>query len=407
VRIAVVFVALAALGCSNRAATGPTQGVTALAGPVVAEAGATILSHLADGTILDDQTADATGRAEVQTAPGAYVSAIFPALIDPLPTSIAIVTTPATADGSELVIHGPPHAVVPVVIAGLTVKGPALAAATQYSIDLGCNTQTSSTLPAIVDVIGPCEGTDTNLDVLVRAYDASGNLLGYGAGRVPIGTDQAGNSIAELDVDAWQTTGTMVPVTQTGTTATIALELVSDTLPFPTPAIANGQALVWSGLVVDSSVATATMGGQAATQFAPGTPAAIAIGAGDFLGAVQAPALAANATLTATWPAVALTGPDALDLHLTWSTSTATLTWDAVVSPDTAEVVFPQLDSTTQQVIALPGDLTMVSGQLVAIDSSELTGFADVQAAGIFANAAIVPTPATGEIRTSSAAYAP
>src|SRR6185503_4443065 len=116
------------------------------------EAGATVLSQRVDGTIIDDETADATGHAEVQIEPGAFVTAIFPALLDPLPTSISLVTVPITSDGSELVIHGPPHVLVPIVVAGLTVDGPALPGATQYTIDLGCTTQTAASLPAVVDV---------------------------------------------------------------------------------------------------------------------------------------------------------------------------------------------------------------------------------------------------------------
>jgi hypothetical protein len=193
----------------------------------------------------------------------------------------------------------------------------------------------------------------------------------------------------------------MVPVTQTGTTATVALDVVSDTLPFPTPAITD-QALVWNGLVVDSSVASATMGDQVATQYAPGTPTAIAIGTPDFMGSISAPALQLDTTLDATWPALGITGPDAIDLQLAWTT-TSTIYWNAVLSPDTTQIAFPQLDPTTQEVIALPADPTTITGQLSAIDSSELSDFDDLEAAGIFANAAIVPTPTTGEIRTSSA----
>jgi hypothetical protein len=398
----VVLGSLAALviGCRS-STTGPTQGVTALAGSIVAEAGATILSHRADGTILDDQTADATGHADVQIEPGAYVSAIFPALIAPLPTTISIVTAPITSDDSELVIHGPPHATVPLVVAGLTVTGPALAGATSFTVDLGCNTQTEPSLPAIVDVIAPCEGTDTNIDILVQGFDDTQTMLGYAAAREPIGQDQAGNAIADLAVASWMTTGIMVPVTQTGTTATVELDLISDTLPFPTPAITD-QALVWNGLVVDSSVVSATMGDQVATQYALGSPTAIAIGTTDFMGEISPAALQLDTTLDATWPALAITGPDAIALQLTWMT-TSTIFWDAVLAPDTTQIAFPQLDPTTQQVISLPTDPTTITGQLSAIDSSDLGDFDDLEAAGIFASSTIVPTPATGEIRTSSA----
>jgi hypothetical protein len=401
---AVRIVVLLALVACRTSASGPTQGVTALAGPVVAEGGATILSQRTDGTIIDDQTADATGHADVQIEPGAYVTAIFPALIAPQPTDISLVTVPITADDSELVIHGPPHASVPLVVAGLTVSGPQLPGAVSFRVDLGCNAQTAASLPAIVNVLAQCEGTDTNIDIVVRGYDGSGNMLGYGAGREPIGMDQAGNPIADLAVASWQTTGTMVPVTQTGTTATVALTLISDTLPFPTPAITD-QALVWNGFVVDSTIVGATMGDQIASQYAPGTPSAIAIGTSDFMGEIATATLSLDATLEATWPTVTIAGPDALDLHATWSAPMANITWDAVVTPDTTQIAFPQIDPTEAQVIAVPEDPTMVDGVLSAIDSSDLASFADLQAAGIFANAQIVPAPTTGEIRTTNAAF--
>jgi hypothetical protein len=401
---AVRFALLALLAaCGGHSASGPTQGVTALAGPVAAEAGATVMSQRVDGAILDVETADATGHANVQIEPGAFVTVVFPALLDPLPTSIEMVTAPIASDGSELVIHGPAHALVPIIVAGLTVTGPPLAGAAQYTIDLGCNTQTSTSLPAVVGVIAPCEGTDTNLDVLVRAFDANHTLLGYSAGRVPIGTDQAGNAIAELDVASWQTTGVTVPVTQTDTTANVALDLVADTLAFDTPPISD-TAVVWNGLVVDSSVVTATMDQQVTTQYAPGTPAAIAIGANDFLGNL-APGLSGDrTTLAFNWASLdesAVGGADAFDLDVTW-TNTVTVTWDAVLPIDATQIAFPQLDSTTQQAIPPPGG-SPIAVDFAAIDSSDLTDFDALEAAGIFANGSIVPTPMTGEIRTSHA----
>jgi hypothetical protein len=404
VRKAVVVVAFAA--CA-RGPSGPTQSVVAIAGDVEPEAGATILSHRADGTILDDQVADATGTAAVQTEPGAYITAVFPALIAPLPTTLSLVTAPSPNDASDFVLHGPPHQLVPIVVAGLTVMGPPLPGALDYTVDLGCNTQTSTTLPAIVDVIAACEGTDTNLDILVRGYDGTGALLGYAASREPIGMDQSGNAIAELDVDTWQTTGSDVAVTQTGVTADVALTLISDTLAFDTPAIANGEASVWNGLVVDSSIASATLDTQTATQYAPGTPSAIAFSTDDFMGAIAAPTLALDVTLDVAWPAITVTGPDALDLHLSWTVdgqAITTIVWDAVLPPDTNEIAFPQLDPTTQMAIALPIDPSAIAGQLTALDSSDLTDFGDLQAAGIYANSTIVPTPTTGEIRASTAA---
>jgi hypothetical protein len=88
-------------------------------------------------------------------------------------------------------------------------------------------------------------------------------------------------------------------------------------------------------------------------------------------------------------------------LNATW-TNTVTVTWDAVLPIDATHIAFPQLDSTTQQAIPPPG-ASPIAVDFAAIDSSDLTDFDALEAAGIFANGSIVPTPMTGEIRTTHA----
>src|SRR5690349_18145221 len=91
--------------CSG-AGSGPTTSVVVMAGTQPA-AGATVLSHRADGSGIDGVSADALGHAELATEPDALISMIFPAVLQPSTDQIEVVTTPAVATG-DLVIVGPP-----------------------------------------------------------------------------------------------------------------------------------------------------------------------------------------------------------------------------------------------------------------------------------------------------------
>lgn len=417
-----VVAALAGAACSH-SASGTTTGVVAYAGKIEVEEGATIVSHYADGSVIDEEMADSTGRAEVKTAPGAYVSVIFPGEIVPTTPTITVVTALLPTDGADLVIHGPPHPLIFTVVAGLTVMPDTpLAGATAYTVDLGCTTTAVSAMPAFVDVIAPCEGTDTNLDVLVRGYDtadpATQQLLGYTAGRVPTGPDQAGNESAQLEFQSWSTSELTVPITQTGVSAAVSLQLISDTLPFPTPPT-DTNAYVWDNLVVDSSIVTAALGSggesQITMQYGSGAPTAIALAASDFLPALSPGlTLADPSALGFTWANLsdsALGDADTLDLHVVWdapetgSASGPQIVWDVVAPPDSDQMEFPQLDSDLQQEVPLPTapSSSTLTVSFSAIDSPALNGYGDLQAAGIDEANAIVPLPVSGEIRTSVA----
>ena len=188
---------------------------------VIAESGdapeprASVVSHTADGTVIDRETPDATGVARVEIEPGALITVVFPS------TPQQIVTTLAPAAGAEIVVHGPAPVIPQTGVGALGIM-PAmpLDAAGGFDIALGCVTIHVATLPTTVDVNGACLGSDLYLDVLIRGYDANQQLVGYAAGHVMIEGD-----VAEFDPPMWATTGTSVPIALTGVAPALAWTL--------------------------------------------------------------------------------------------------------------------------------------------------------------------------------------
>ena len=88
-------------------------------------------------------------------------------------------------------------------------------------------------------------------DVLVYRDEGTGAPVGYAASRVPMI-----DGSAEFDPPAWDTTYTMLPVTNSRSDATVTWALVSDGLPFSTPI---GQ--VPNGLTIDRAIVSADIAG--------------------------------------------------------------------------------------------------------------------------------------------------
>ncbi len=399
-----LLVVLAACGNSN---SGPTATIVALGG-YAPEVGATIISHRDDGTTIDQETADGTGTAMLQTEPGALVSVVFPGTIDATTTTISIITT-TIPDSLSIVIHGPPDPYVPSAAGALEVTAPPLAVDFGYDIDMGCVTIAETQFPATVNVIGPCAGTDANLDVLVRGYHFTGEdtppeVVGYAAARVPLN-----DSVANFDIPSWDMGGTDVPVTLTTVAPTVVLDLFADGLMFPTQPIVD-HAVIWDGLDADASTVTATIGTppltQISTLYAPGTPMTIALGPADFLPQLDATvSLADPSTFAIEWTGTADPAADAFDLRLGWQGTTAQIVWDAVLPPDSTHVTFAH---DLSGVANPPSSTAGVASALRELDSSDLTGFDALQAADIFVldpvnPSLIVTKPGNGEIRTSTA----
>ena len=361
---------------------GSTQGsrtvtVIALAGERE-EAGALIVSHAADGHVIDQVSTDAVGNAEVGVDDGALISVMF---TDASRTSV--LTTAAIGD--ELIVHGPARERPPLVAGVLQVAGPAAPMATSYDVQLGCAAVARTTLPAIVDVAACSMGMDTQLDVLVRALDAD-TLLGYSAGRIPMI-----DGVARLDIASWETALTPIEVTQDGVNAYVDLDELADGLPFRTPTTgAAGGA--WTGLVAEQSRITATLDPinprRVTVREVGGVPTSIALAAGDFL-----PELALSTTIVAVEP--------------------LTIAWDAGGFP--ADVVrvharWEPAGSTTRDWIAvLPPDATTVTVPAAALGTSEppievTLSYAESSVADAFAALGIYWTdaPRSGELKTTA-----
>jgi hypothetical protein len=384
---------VAACGGSDQ---GPTTDVLLLAGEIPVEPGATVISHTLEGDILDDQVTDGAGEAHVQYQAGALITAVFHR-----GGGYHVITTPALATG-QLAIHGPPPDQAPILSNSLVLTAVPIDA-DAITVDMGCTTAIVTSFPKTLDVRAQCLGSDSNLDVLVRATIGDA-VVGYAAARLP--TDQDG--IAMLDIPAWTTTFTPIPVTQNDLGATIELDEVSDGFVFTTPggtAVAN----TWTGLVPDAAHVRAQVGpaiaAQTTTQLTAGLPASIAFTAADFLpAATTTVALRDRAKLSFGWTALA-TG-DLTNLHATWTPGTDPITWDVVLPPDADHIAFPQLASDLSAVLAPPvGDVTLTT-DLRAIDGPDTTDFASVQAAGLWllttTAPTIVPPPLTGEIRETN-----
>ncbi|MEP6860202.1 MAG: hypothetical protein ABJE66_06255 [Deltaproteobacteria bacterium] len=390
--------ALISIGCGG-GTQGPTTDVLLLAGEIPVEPGATVISHTLEGVILDDQVTDGAGEAHVQYQSGALITAVFHR-----GAGYHVITTPALATG-QLAIHGPPPDRAPILSNNIVITAVPIDA-DEITVDMGCATATITSFPTTLDVRAQCLGSDSNLDVLVRAMIGDA-VVGYAAARLP--TDQDG--VAMLDIPAWTTTFTPIPVTQNDLGATIELDEVADGFVFTTPR-APGTSVVanaWTGLVADAAHVRAQVGpataAQTTTQITAGLPASIAFTAADFLpAATTTVALRDRAKLSFGWTALA--AGDLTNLHATWTPAADPITWDVVLPPDADHIAFPLLDPDQASVLAPPvGDVTLTT-DLRAIDGPDTTDFASVQAAGLWllttTAPTIVPPPLTGEIRETN-----
>ncbi|HEY1557947.1 MAG TPA: hypothetical protein VGF94_24125 [Kofleriaceae bacterium] len=399
-----VLVALAACR-SDADSNAPTVTVHVLAG-TAGEADATVISYSPTGELIDEELADPTGDAFVATTDGALISVFYPGDPSTATAQIQVVTTEAPAAGGDITIFGPPDppSGPPTVVGVLQVEPVQPITADSYAIELGCYTFTETTLVNPIDLAAACVGTDLNVNALVLATSA-GTLAGYAATRLPLGDGGVVFAPAQ-----WDTTTGSIPITlDDGVAPALDWVLYSDGLPFAAQPIA-GTAPVWNGLVVDGAEvhANVTAGAlsQVTTRELAGAPAAIEFGAADFLPPLAASlALDTSRSLALTWTASAI-GADAIDAHLTWTTGTTTVVWDAVLPPDATGVGFPPADSALAALVVPPA--ATPSARLRYIDSPAAQSFADVLAAGIQADASTAPPvvvakPATGEVRETDA----
>lgn len=399
----VVLVAAVGACASRDSATGPTVDIVALAGGA-GDPGAIVIAHRANGQVLDEQMADAVGRARVHVEDGGWISVVFPRK-----AQTSVVTTLAPKAGGELDIYGPDPDPGPPVVAGTLLVMPGQdAGADDYELDLGCLTLHVPSFTQPIDLNALCFGSDTNLDLLIRASRA-GAPVGYAAGRLPLA-----DGVVQFQPAQWDTTTGSVPITLDGVAPTLDWVLHSDGLPFAAQPIA-GSAPIWTGLEVDGATVHAVIASgataQATTREIAGPPLSIALSAADFLPPI-APALALDpgAGLSLHW-AAASPGADVVDLRLTWQVAGHSVVWDSVLPPDATSAILPAGDGGAADALGPPD--AMPTALLRYIDGPAANGFADVAAAGLHVEdpvqpATILPRPADGELReTDTTGYVP
>jgi hypothetical protein len=373
VRWLYAFVILAA--CRSGNSDGPSIDVFALAGEVQPEAGALVLATNVDGTPIDNQTTAGDGHASLAYEAGELVTIEFVRM-----TVTQVVTTPAPSTGM-LAIHGPLADRAPIIAGVLAITAPPITA-NSFVIDLGCTQIVLPSLPATVNILATCFGTDSSIDVLVRALQDS-NTVAYSAERVPV-VDEIGM----LDISDWtMLSDTSIPVAQNDVSAVVTLDEVADGFVFP--AITGTE--VWTGLISDQTRVHGVVANTTTTQFTAGLPTSIAFAASDFLPAATTQLARAQSTFS--WTAFGV--GDLTNLHAAWPM----FTWDVVLPPDATTIGFPDPN------IAVPAD--GVSTVLRAIDGPDTASFDEVQAAGIRiqapTGATIVPPPTAGEVKETSA----
>lgn len=367
------FAILAA--CRGNSSDGPTIDVFALAGEVHPEAGALVLTTRVDGTTIDQETTAGDGHAALTYEPGALVTIAY------VRDSVTqLITTPAVTTG-KLAVHGPIADKAPIIAGVLAITAAPISAAS-FRVDLGCTRVAVPSLPATVNILATCFGTDSNIDVLVTALQ-DGNVVAYFAARVSIDDE-----IGMLDIPDWtMLSDTSIPVVQNDVSAVITLDEVADSFVFP----AIDGTKVWTGLVSDQARVHAVVASATTTQFFAGLPSSIAFTASDFLAAATTRLARTQATFS--WAAFGV--GDLTNLHAAWSG----FTWDVVLPPDATTIGFPDVGT------ALPTD--GLATTLRAIDGPDTSSFDEVQAAGIWiqgpTGTTIVPPPTAGEIRETRA----
>jgi hypothetical protein len=379
-RFALVLVA----ACSASHAKVDLANVYVFAGDTAPYPGAELLANAADGTPFEALDADAVGYAQVPIAAGGTITAVLPGEPTAATPVITLVTVPAPAPGAELDIHGPRTEPTPSAAGVLLVQPPAFTA-DAFTIELGCTVTQVASFPASIDVSTLCLTTDANLDVLVLAK-TGGQITGYVAGRVPLV-----DGFAMFQPTAWETAATTVPIANS-TAAQLTWQLHADGLTFANQTVTT-SAPYFNGLAASAATLVATMGSQVTTRGITGTPASIAVDAGDFLPSV---------TQTVTFDGAAYAwgpadiGADALDLHIEYDAPTAHIAWDIVMPPDATGVTLPTFGGDLATLVGAPPS---ASARLDYVAETPAVGFDALTAGGFWAGT-VAPLPANGEIRT-------
>lgn len=344
-----------------------------------------MLSHARDGTIIDQTVTDADGHAPLIVSGDALISVVFPAVIGP-ETTVRVVTTLAPAE-QLTVFSSQPASTSQAAIGSLTIDGPPIAGADNININLGCATSSVTSLPATIEVPTCSLGTDTQLDVLVRASHLAGELAteldGYAAGRVSLA-----NGTASFHIDAWTTLMATVPIEVSGPVYSVDLTTFADGVQFDIQRIVD-EAWLWAGLAIDATQATATLSDspfvRTTARRIEGLPQSLTYAESDFL-----PRVTPRTTLKTLYPLTfgwqpASTG-DAFHLDASWQNDAVgphnTVRWSVFLPPDSSNVTFPLVDGA----LAAATSRTEIASRDVTtsyIDSDDHDGFTELMRDGL------------------------
>ncbi len=401
-RVVPALVVAAACGSSHQG-SGQLVDVYAFEGDGDPAVGATVIAHAASGAAIDTVMADAIGHAQVAIETGALITVVF----SDAPT-IALVTALAPAAGSELDIHGAPRTGTPTVAGALEVAPMMTIAADHYALELGCTVSQLTVLPASIDVSSRCLGSDSNLDILLLAYQ-NDQVVGYAAGRVDLSSGGATFAPA-----AWSTATTAVPIALDGVAPLLDWVLYADGLPFGAQAIA-GSAPLWDGLAVDAAIVhagiTTASTAQITTRYIAGAPTAIDFAATDFLPPIGVSLVLDTSHGLLLSGSAASIDADAVNAHLEWTVGGSRIAWDVVLPPDASDAAFPETAPDLGQLVG-PPDATP-DAVLRYLQAATPAGWDALEANGLFVESpagpsTIAPPPPTGQLRaTQATGYAP
>jgi hypothetical protein len=402
-RVVPALVVAAACGRSPHGA-GQLVDVYAFVGDSEPAAGATVIAHDASGAALDTVMTDAVGHAQPAIENGALITVVFTD-----GANVALVTTLSPAAGSELDIHGPPPAGAPPTVAGALEVAPTMTIiADHYVLELGCTVSQLSALPASIDVNSRCLGSDSNLDILLLAYQ-NDQVAGYATGRLDLSSGAATFAPAQ-----WSTTTASVPITLDGVAPLLDWVLLVDGLPFDAQAI-SGSAPLWNGLAVTAAIVhagiTMPTTAQVTTRYIAGAPTAIDFGPSDFLAPIDVSlVLDTSQGMQLSWAPAPLDA-DAVDVHLEWTVGGNHVAWDIVLPPDGSDAAFPETAPDLGQLVG-PPDATP-SALLRYVQAATPAGWDALVANGLYVESATGPStiaspPASGELlATQATGYAP
>jgi hypothetical protein len=399
------LVLLLVCACSSESTKLETHDVTvtALAGDAP-DQGAVLIAHRANGEVIDATEADASGRGVLTVETNAFITTWFrwtPRLgADGIPEPemrTFAVSTPAP--DTEILIHGPVPELP--VIGSLQVAIDEPIAAAGYLVSIGCLTRLVTTLPVSLDLTSRCLGTDSKVDVLVRALDGNHQYIGYAAGQAELV-----GAAAAFHASAWQFDAPPIRLILDGVDPIVRFAQVADGLEIDDDVVhAAGVAKdgsLWNPMATSNILVRGYLLSDGTTgaeigmfvRSMNGLANEVTVSSSDFMRTPPAAAqlsIAGNASMS--W------GEQPPDVDLVYhSTQIGLLSWNVVVPPTAGSVTLP-----AEADIADRAEFTMTRNF-----ESPLNGFGESIDSGLHFERASpsvndVISPVVGDVRSTKA----